>query len=424
MIRLKGGRVIDPKNDRDAVGDVWIEGERIVDAPEGRSAVRSYDVTGKIVMAGGIDIHSHIASANVDLARLMLPELRGGMTPRRSSRHSALPTFDNRPALRRDGLHAGRRPAVNPNDALHAHIELALTPVIDRAALLILGNEDFLLGCCATVKWRQPFRTMSRRCWRAGRGSASRSSMPAAPPAFKSNVRAFSFDDTVPSTASPRATSCSPCRRRYGARRAASASRPLQQSGLPGTPPPRLTTIEAAEDRRCTSRICSSTATARKESAASHPPPASSPRRVNATPNVTIDVGQVMFGPTVTVSSDTLRQFAPAWLRAAEEVDALGRRRQRRRRSSRSTTRERDFVNALQWAIGLELFLLIDDPWQVYFTTDHPNGAPFTRYPEILHLLMDAGDATRWTSGSPRRAIEMTGLRASDANIRSPRSPP
>ena len=32
--------------------------------------------------------------------------------------------------------------------------------------------------------------------------------------------------------------------------------------------------------------------------------------RVNATPNVTIDVGQVMFGPTVTVSSDTLRQFA------------------------------------------------------------------------------------------------------------------
>ena len=32
MIRLKGGRVIDPKNGRDAVGDVWIDGERIVDA--------------------------------------------------------------------------------------------------------------------------------------------------------------------------------------------------------------------------------------------------------------------------------------------------------------------------------------------------------------------------------------------------------
>ena len=33
MIRLKGGRVVDPKNGRDAVGDVWIDGERIVDAP-------------------------------------------------------------------------------------------------------------------------------------------------------------------------------------------------------------------------------------------------------------------------------------------------------------------------------------------------------------------------------------------------------
>ena len=40
MIRLKGGRVIDPKNGRDAVGDVWIDGERIVDAPEGRQRRR------------------------------------------------------------------------------------------------------------------------------------------------------------------------------------------------------------------------------------------------------------------------------------------------------------------------------------------------------------------------------------------------
>jgi formylmethanofuran dehydrogenase subunit A len=46
------------------------------------------------------------------------------------------------------------------------------------------------------------------------------------------------------------------------------------------------------------------------------------------------------------------------------------------------------FVNGLQWAIGLEIFLLSDDPWRLFFTTDHPNGAPFTRYPELIHLLM------------------------------------
>jgi formylmethanofuran dehydrogenase subunit A len=32
---------------------------------------------------------------------------------------------------------------------------------------------------------------------------------------------------------------------------------------------------------------------------------------------------------------------------------------------------------------------LIDDPWRVYLTTDHPNGAAFWRYPEIIQLLMD-----------------------------------
>jgi formylmethanofuran dehydrogenase subunit A len=38
----------------------------------------------------------------------------------------------------------------------------------------------------------------------------------------------------------------------------------------------------------------------------------------------------------------------------------------------------------------------VDDPWRVFFTTDSPNGAPFTRYPELVRLLMDANyrDAT------------------------------
>ena len=33
--------------------------------------------------------------------------------------------------------------------------------------------------------------------------------------------------------------------------------------------------------------------------------------------------------------------------------------------------------------------LLINDPWRVCLTTDHPNGAAFWRYPEIIQLLMD-----------------------------------
>jgi formylmethanofuran dehydrogenase subunit A len=46
-------------------------------------------------------------------------------------------------------------------------------------------------------------------------------------------------------------------------------------------------------------------------------------------------------------------------------------------------------VNAVQWAVGLELLLLITDPWRIFLTTDHPNGAGFWRYSEIVQLLMD-----------------------------------
>jgi formylmethanofuran dehydrogenase subunit A len=51
--------------------------------------------------------------------------------------------------------------------------------------------------------------------------------------------------------------------------------------------------------------------------------------------------------------------------------------------------RDKNFVNAMQWAIGLEIFLMVDDPWRVFLTTDHPNGAPFTSYPHLIRLLMD-----------------------------------
>jgi formylmethanofuran dehydrogenase subunit A len=50
---------------------------------------------------------------------------------------------------------------------------------------------------------------------------------------------------------------------------------------------------------------------------------------------------------------------------------------------------DKQYVHSLQWTIGLELMLLIDDPWRVFLTTDHPNGGPFTSYPHLLRLLMD-----------------------------------
>ena len=40
LTRIKGGRVIDPANGRDAIADIWIRDGRIVDAPAGRHRCR------------------------------------------------------------------------------------------------------------------------------------------------------------------------------------------------------------------------------------------------------------------------------------------------------------------------------------------------------------------------------------------------
>ena len=110
---------------------------------------------------------------------------------------------------------------------------------------------------------------------------------------------------------------------------------------------------------------------------------------VNTHKNVSIDVGQVMFGQTCTASGDTMRQFVNTrsadpkkWVVMDIECDAgCG--------VLPFSYRDKSFVNALQWAIGLEMFLLVNDPWRIFLTTDHPNGGPFTCYPHLIRLLMD-----------------------------------
>jgi formylmethanofuran dehydrogenase subunit A len=51
--------------------------------------------------------------------------------------------------------------------------------------------------------------------------------------------------------------------------------------------------------------------------------------------------------------------------------------------------RAKSYVHAIQWAVGLEWFLTMPDPWRIALTTDHPNGGSFLAYPEVIRLLMD-----------------------------------
>ena len=109
---------------------------------------------------------------------------------------------------------------------------------------------------------------------------------------------------------------------------------------------------------------------------------------VNGHPDVSVDVGQVMFGPATTVTADgpveylLHRSTGRKWLNVDVELETgCG--------IVPYTYKDKAAVAALQWVVGLELFLLAGDPWRVILSTDHPNGGSFTSYPELIRLLMD-----------------------------------
>ena len=109
--------------------------------------------------------------------------------------------------------------------------------------------------------------------------------------------------------------------------------------------------------------------------------------RVNGDPRVSADVGQVMFGPATTLSADGPAVPAPGQQRTEVDQHRCGARDGCGIVPYRYE--ERAAVSSLQWAVGLELFLLAADPWRVVLSTDSPNGGSFEAYPALIQLLMD-----------------------------------
>jgi formylmethanofuran dehydrogenase subunit A len=407
---IKGGRIIDPANGRDGVGDIWMRDGRIVDAPTGeRRADQTYDASGKIVMAGAIDIHSHIAGSNVNTARLLLSQasVSSGAD---AALDIALPAFRTGCLYAAMGFTTVVEPAVAPTYALQAHLELADIPIIDKATLAVLGNDDFLLGLLRRRESASAARDYVAWTLATSRSLGIKVINPGGAAAFKANARAFSLDDVVPFYG---VSSRAIVKALQHAVHELGVPHPLHvhcnNLGLAGNVETALATIGAAEGLPLHLAHLQFYGYGKEGPRGFSSAAAKLAEAVNGTKNVTIDVGQVMFGQTVTISSDVLRQFnarhhanPKKWVIYDGDGNGGG--------VVPYHYRANDFYNAVQWAVGLELFLLIDDPARVFFTTDHPNGAPFTAYPDLLALLMSRDLRAQWIATLPPAAMEVTTL--------------
>jgi len=413
VIHLKGGRVIDPANNRDEIGDVFVKDGRI--APRDPNATyETIDISGKIVMAGGIDIHSHIAGGNVNAARLLLPGAQGGQEPPpRGQRFAGVchPASETGRLYAQMGFTTVIEPAMNPSGAVRTHLELADIPYIDRGALAILGNEDFLLRLLREQPGGALLKDYIAWTVQSTKALGVKTINPGGAAAFKENVRQFSLDDVVPSYGlSSRAifTALQRAVHELG------IPHPLHlhtnNLGMPGNIDSALGTIKAAEGLPLHLAHVQFYSYGRTKKGGFTSEASRLAEAVIANKNITVDIGQVAFGQTITISSDVLRQFSARefarpkkWIVWDGDGNGCG--------ILPYNYRATDAIAALQWAIGLELFLLIDDPWRVFFTTDHPNGGPFTAYPKILHLLMDAGERARFIETLPQKAFKTSVLK-------------
>jgi formylmethanofuran dehydrogenase subunit A len=396
LIKLSGGRIYDPTQGLEGeVRDLFVRDGLIVTDPGPDARVHAvYDVSGHIVMAGAIDIHSHIAGGNVNTARVLLPEQHRNCMARRLSHpfsNAKWSSADTGYRYARLGYTTVVEPAVLPANALDAHLQMADIPILDTAGLAILGSDDFLLRLLRDRASREQINDYVAWTLNATRCLGLKVINAGGANAFKWNVRQFDLDDVVPYYGiSSRHILQTLQRAAYELGIPHPVHVHCNNLGVPGNVNTALATMEAAQGLpmhlahiqfygygREGARGFSSAAAQLLEGFRRHP-------------NITMDVGQVLFGQTVTLSGDVIAQYSrhgdaspEKWVMWDAECDGSGGIVPYR-------YREPSFVNTLQWAIGLEIFLLAEDPWRVFFTTDHPNGAPFTAYPELIRLLMDA----------------------------------
>lgn len=357
------------------------------------------DASGMMVMPGGVDIHCHIAGAEVNTGRLLRPEdhfrdveVKTAVT-RSGVGHSIPSTFTTGYRYSRMGYTTLMNPSMPPLEARHTHEELDDTPMVDKATYPLLGDWWFVLEhlrdglieeCAAHIAWIMA----------ATRGYAIKIVNPGGVEAWGFGRNVKGIDDSVPHfNITPREIIRGLCKVNKLLNMPHTIHVHTNNLGKPGNYVTTLETMKCVEDlaeeNRPNIHITHCQFSAYKGSNWRNMSSGAEEiaKYVNHHNHVTLDMGQVIFTDTTTMTADGPFQYGlyrltgNKWVNHDVETEtSAGIVPFRYRRKSA--------VNATQWSIGLELALLIENPWKIYLTTDHPNGGPFTSYPTIITWLM------------------------------------
>ena len=417
-LRITGGAVHDPANDIDGeILDVCVNDGKVV-ADVGPDA-RRIDARGMVVMPGGVDIHAHIAGPKVNAARKLSPEERrdhpmdrtellrsgtGGLVPS---------TFTTGYRYSLLGYTTVVEAAVPPLAARHALSELRDTPMIDKLFLILMGNNQVLFEL---IRQGEHERLKDAVAWwlEATGGYGVKLVNPGGVERWRQdNGNVHSLDDPVTGfDVTPRQV----LEAIGGAVDELGLPHPVHvhanNLGVPGNADTTLDTMRTLSGRQAHFAHLQFHCYGGEPGGGAGGMRSKAPELLEYLrehPELTADVGQVMFGPAVTMTADApvsavLRDLGHGkWLNHDTEVETgCG--------IVPYTYKAGNYVHALQWGIGLELFLLGQDPWQVMLSTDHPNGGSFLSYPKLIRLLMDRAFREDQVGRANQRAIRRTAL--------------
>ncbi|MCF8158816.1 MAG: formylmethanofuran dehydrogenase subunit A [Burkholderiaceae bacterium] len=398
LIKLSGGKVYDPAHQIDGkVMDIYIRDGRIVSRPRDDETIdQAFNLSGKVLMAGAIDMHTHIGGGKVNIARMMLPEDHRADPSvhselcRSGCGHAAPSTFTTGYRYAEMGYTAAFEPALSPANARQSHLEMGDTPIIDKGGYAMIGSDDYFLRMLAAKKDQNAINDYVAWIMHASQAIGIKVVNPGGISAFKFNQRALDLDEQ---NAHYQVTPREVLKALSRAVHELGVPHPLHvhgnNLGVPGNMETTLKTMGASEGYplHLTHIQFHSYGTEgdRKFSSGA----AQIAEALNKHKNISADVGQILFNQTVTASGDNMRQFANAGLASPDKSVIMDIECDSGCGVVPFKYKDKNFVNALQWSIGLEIFLLCDDPWRTFLTTDHPNGAPFTSYPHLIRLLMD-----------------------------------